>query len=384
MAGISKKQSFHQKNLNLVLQQIINNSPISRIDIARNLDMNKSSITSLYNEIEHQGYLKEIGIGQASKSGGRKPILVALNEKYGYTISIDLGYKHLHIMANYLNCQDFYYRRIKNPSSQVSDILKIVDEQINEIKHYDDTKNGLLGIAFSIHGIVDEQKVISSPFLDMENIDLQQRYCEQYGVPVLLENEANLAAIFEHDFNNEYNKANLICVSIHKGIGAGIILNQQIYRGFQGAAGEIGRSLMMLNQDIKVENICSEDAIVERVRQLKNDNRIERKDVVSLARDKDADVNNALQDFIHGIVRILFNVSVAFAPEEIYLSSPLLEELPALFDEIELQTQQLKMNPQLYLIANSNYANLLGAASLINHHVLNLDDYNLKFSCKNK
>lgn len=379
MAEISKKQSFHHRNLKLVLQQIINYAPISRIDIARNLKMNKSSITALYNEIEQKGYLKEIGIGKASKVGGRKPILVAFNEKYGYTISVDLGYKHLHIMANYLNGHDFYYQRIKNHNSNIHDILKTVDSQINLIAQKEKTQHGLLGIAFSIHGIVDQTQIVNSPFLDMKNIDLQKRYFEKYQVPVLLENEANLAAIFEHDFNNQENKANLLCVSIHKGIGAGIILNQQIYRGYRGAAGEIGRMLISSSNQTKIEDICSEDAVVERLKSLKNNNNLERSDLVKLAAQVDSDVQTILQEFIRGIAKILVNVSVSLAPEEIYLSSPLLEELPALFAKIKACTEKLGLIPRLYLIGNSNYATLLGASSLIIHHVLQLDNYNLKF-----
>ncbi|MBA1433848.1 ROK family protein [Bombilactobacillus bombi] len=383
MADLSKKQTFHQKNLNLVLQQIINYAPISRIDIARNLKMNKSSITALYNEIEQQGYLKEVGIGQASKSGGRKPILVALNEKYGYTISIDLGYKHLHIMANYLNSKDFYYQRIKNKSTQIKDILQTVDEQIDLIAQKEQSLHGLLGIAFSIHGIVDQTQIVNSPFLNMEDLNLQSHYSQKYGVPVLLENEANLAAIFEHDFNNEHNKANLLCVSIHKGIGAGIILNQQIYRGFQGAAGEIGRTIISSN-NMKAENLYSEDAIIERLRQLKQNASLERADLTRLEKNKDQDVKLVLKEFIAGIAQILFNASVSLAPEEIYLSSPLLEELPEVFSAIQQQTSELGMLPQLYLIANSTYATLLGASSLVIHHVLNLDNYNLKFTYHKK
>lgn len=78
-----------------------------------------------------------------------------------------------------------------------------------------------------------------------------------------------LAAIFEHDFNNQDNKANLLCVSIYKVIGAGMILNQQIYRGYRGAAGEIGRMLISSEDQTKIEDICSEDAIVEQLKTLK-------------------------------------------------------------------------------------------------------------------
>lgn len=84
------------------------------------------------------------------------------------------------------------------------------------------------------------------------------------------------------------------------------------------------------------------------IKDLKN---LERSDLVKLAIQGASDVQTILQEFIHGIAQILVNVSISLAPEEIYLSSPLLEELPALFAKIKACTE-------LYLIGNSNYATL--------------------------
>lgn len=112
------------------------------------------------------------------------------------------------------------------------------------------------------------------------------------------------------------------------------------------------------------------------IKDLKN---LERSDLVKLAIQGASDVQTILQEIIHGIAQILVNVSISLAPEEIYLSSSLLEELPALFAKIKACTERLGLIPRLYLIGNSNYATLLGASSLIIHHVLQFDNYNLKF-----
>ena len=137
--------------------------------------------------------------------------------------------------------------------------------------------------------------------------------------------------------------------------------------------------LISSEDQTKIEDICSEDAVVERLKSLKNNNNLERSDLVKLATQGASDVQTILREFIRGIAQILVNVSVSLAPEEIYLSSPLLEELPTLFAKIKAFTEKLGLIPRLYLIGNSNYATLLGASSLIIHHVLQLDNYNLKF-----
>ena len=383
----TKKETFHQGNLRLVLQQVINNAPISRIEIARNLGMNKSSITTLYNEVDEMGYLKEIGSGEASKMGGRKPTLVTINDKYGYTISVDLGYRHLHIMSNLLNGESIGYERIEIDSRDILDIIDIINKQIQTIDADMDTENGLLGIAFSIHGVVYENQISKSPFWDVKDVDLKQIFEDKYQVPVILENEANLSAVYERDFNAAQNEKNILSVSIHKGIGAGIILNHHLYHGFKGAAGEIGSSLMFTDIDEqnqynfdKVENYCSEDAIIENIQRQKNITGLDREGLEKLLRDGDKDAQRVIDLFIAAISRVIYNASVSFSPEKIFINSKLMEDIPDIFTAIQTTTKSLDMVPELYLTKRSNYATLLGACSMITHHVLGLDDYNLVFS----
>lgn len=383
----TKKESFHQGNLRLVLQQVINNAPISRIEIARNLGMNKSSITTLYNEVDEMGYLKEIGSGEASKMGGRKPTLVTINDKYGYTVSVDLGYRHLHIMSNLLNGESIGYGRIEIDSRNILDIIDIINKQIQTIDADMDTENGLLGIAFSIHGVVYENQISKSPFWDVKDVDLKQIFEDKYQVPVILENEANLSAVYERDFNAAQNEKNILSVSIHKGIGAGIILNRHLYHGFKGAAGEIGSSLMFTDIDEqnqynfdKVENYCSEDAIIENIQHQKNITGLDREGLEKLLRDGDKDAQRVIDLFIAAISRVIYNASVSFSPEKIFINSKLMEDIPDIFTAIQTTTKSLDMVPELYLTKRSNYATLLGACSMITHHVLGLDDYNLVFS----
>lgn len=383
----TKKETFHQGNLRLVLQQVINNAPISRIEIARNLGMNKSSITTLYNEVDEMGYLKEIGSGEASKMGGRKPTLVTINDKYGYTVSVDLGYHHLHIMFNLLNGESIGYERIEINSRDILDIVDIINKQIQTIDADMDTENGLLGIAFSIHGVVYENQIIKSPFWDVKDVDLKQIFEDKYQVPVILENEANLSAVYERDFNAAQNEKNILSVSIHKGIGAGIILDRNLYHGFKGAAGEIGSSLMFTDIDEqnqynfdKVENYCSEDAIIDSIQRQKNITGLDREGLEKLLCDDDKDAQKVVDLFIAAISRVIYNASVSFSPEKIFINSKLMEDIPAIFTAIQTTTKSLDMVPELYLTERSNYATLLGACSMITHHVLGLDDYNLVFS----
>lgn len=385
MTNATGREQLHKRNLNLVLQQIFNNGIISRIDISHTLNLNKSTVSALYNELDEKGLLQEVGSGQSTNVGGRKPVLVKINEQYGYTISFDLGFRHLHVMGNYLSGEVFYYQRIELDSRDIQKILGMIDHQIKVSMQNDQTKRGLLGIGFSIHGIVQDNQVINSPFIDMEGVDLVELCSTKYRVPVLLENEANLSGVYERDFNDGKDKNNIIAISIHKGIGAGIILNRQLYRGVNGEAGEIGRSLMFTenftgSKNDKVEDFCSEDAIIEQVEVQTHQENLTREDIVQRNRAGDKVVQSELKHFTYAISRVIYNVAISFAPQELYLNSPLIEDIPTLFDDIVDNAQKLGMKIPIRLIPHSGYATLLGCCSLLTHRVLDMDEYDLTFT----
>lgn len=196
----------YEHYLNLVFQQIFNYPMISRAEIARNLNLNKARTSSLYNKLYERGYIKEVGRGESTEFGGRKPIMLTVNEKYGYIISFDIAFHQLHVMSNYIDGTVIDYKQIDTESDDIHAILPLIDQQINDSMQNNKTKKGLLAICFSIHGVVYKNQIKDSPFINMKNVDLYERYSELYSVPVVLENEANLAAIYERDFNDGREK----------------------------------------------------------------------------------------------------------------------------------------------------------------------------------
>lgn len=119
--------------------------------------------------------------------------------------------------------------------------MAIIEHQIDQYVDTVVSVKGLLGICLSIHGIVNEQQEITySPFIDFENINLNERLSAKYHVPVVLENESNLAAVYVRDFMLKFDSKNLVAIGIHKGIGSGVIINNRLFRGFRGQAGEVG------------------------------------------------------------------------------------------------------------------------------------------------
>ncbi|MFT8820447.1 MAG: ROK family protein [Liquorilactobacillus nagelii] len=391
MNNLNDKKRIRLRNSKLVLKEIFNKWPISRAEISRNLDLNKSTISSIYNSLKGKGILEELGEGSSSKLGGRKPTIIKLNSKYGYTMSFDISFKNLHFMANYIDGSIINWGEINIFNKSIAEITSILKSKIDLCKSKTKTKKGLMGICFSIHGTVIKNKVTYSPFVNMENIDLVKYFKDKYQVPIVLENEANLTAIYIRDFIMDYKEKNLVAISIHKGIGSGIIVKNELFRGFKGEAGEIGRTLTknMNGKFISVEKICSEDSLINKISEELSFKNLTRENVIYLYREKEEIVVKAMEEFIREISELIYNTSMYFDTRAIYIGSPLMEIEKKIFIEIVREVHRLdenfsKRKIKLALIENSDKATLLGACSVITHKIMGLTDYPLQFKINEK
>jgi len=173
-----RKEEIRSNNEKSVLQQIFIDEPISRIQISRNLGLNKSTVSAIYNDLKEKKLVVETGQGDSSEVGGRKPVMIKVNKDYGYTINFDLGFNHLDIMANYIEGTPFFYDRIYTVGK---DIYEIVEMFKDEVRRLNATRVGLMGISVAVHGIVLNTKIQSSPFIDMQDVDLYQVLKDEFN-----------------------------------------------------------------------------------------------------------------------------------------------------------------------------------------------------------
>lgn len=383
MKAITNKDLMRRANTKLVLQEIFNNEYTTRAAISRELGLNKSTVSSIYDDLKEKRLVEEVGEGAASHVGGRKPTNIRIYDQYGFTLSFDISFHNLHFMANYLNGTIIEQSEINIDHKNINEITDLIKKTINRFVSNVVSVNGLLGICLSIHGIVnDQQEIVYSPFIDFQDVQLNELLAAAYHVPVILENESNLTAVYVRDFVMRYDSKNLIAISIHKGIGSGIIVNNQLFRGFKGQAGEVGRTLTKneAGQLTPIEQICSEDAIISRLSQQLGDEHLTRYRVVELYRSGNQQVGQVINEFIQEIASLIYNSAMYFDTNAIYIGSPLMEAAPEIFAKVAETVRALNTNSiELVRLKDSNRATLLGACSVITHHVLDVVGYPLSF-----
>lgn len=333
---------FYVKKMNLktLFNEIIKNSPISRAELSKVTGMNKSTVSSQVNTLIDRNLVFEIGQGQSS--GGRRPVMLVFNKKAGYAIGIDLGADFINGILTNLEGSVIAskYKESAAPFTEeaIEIVFSIIEELISAVpeSHY-----GLVGIGISVPGIVDKsQEVIFTPNSNWIVRDLKSMIEQKFSVPVLIENEANAGAYGEKVFGAAKNFSNIIYVSIGTGIGIGIIINHDLYRGYNGFSGEMGHMTIDFNgPKCSCGNRgCWELYASERVlydSSSKKSLHITRHEMINLAQNHDAETLNALQKFGFYIGVGLTSVLNTFNPQAVIIRNRMIESQPIVMNSIK-------------------------------------------------
>jgi predicted NBD/HSP70 family sugar kinase len=221
-------------------------------------------------------------------------------------------------------------------------------------------KVGAIGLALS--GLVDASNgvCVLSRALGWDNVPIAHLLEERFSLPVFIENDANALAMAALVFGQLGHAQSAVIATFGKGIGAGILLDRQLYRGRHGKAGEIGVSLLGDGSERLLEDVASSQAILQRVAATAKD------DVPSTLRDLDvrptAEVLSALAEAGQHLGMSLANLSVA--------SRILLDHITQSF-----QTYRLKLTPHmtpLQFLTESNRMWAQGAAGFAVNKLLDL------------
>ncbi|MDH9161628.1 ROK family transcriptional regulator [Staphylococcus succinus] len=372
------------ENQKRVIQQIFKNKLISRIQISKNLGINKATISNILNKLKDKGFVNEVGQGKSTKSGGRKPILLEINPHFGYVISMDIAYHSIELMYNYFDGKILKHESIPLTNNKMSSILEVLANHIDSEEKYQ-TNYGLLGMSISIHGIVnDNQEITHLPFHDIENISITEKLKTIADVPVIVENEANLSAIYERDYGSHKNINNLITLSIHKGIGAGLIIDKKLYRGTNGEAGEIGKTLVSTYENgekvyYKIEDLCSQEALIQTINsRMQSEVSIDK--IKDLYYDHNPIITEEIKQFSTRIAILIHNLNTQISPEAIYINCPLINEIPEILEDIKNEfIIYTSKKVHIKLTSNVQYATLLGAALAITQKLLDIEHIKLNF-----
>lgn len=246
MGSISEEKQYilRGKNVFDVLTILQQKSSISRAELARITQLTPATISNVVAELHRLGIVREHGHGVSQ--GGRRPILIELNPESFYLSGIDLGITkiiavitdlHGNIIAKKKYSVDVY----SGKDNIIESILEAAEGCFQEAGSVIYRK--IAGIGLSVSGLVNMERGISifAPNLPMwKNVPLVKTIEERFHLTAFIENDARCMALGEARYGSGRSYKNILCINVGHGIGSGIIINGELYRGEACAAGEIG------------------------------------------------------------------------------------------------------------------------------------------------
>jgi glucokinase-like ROK family protein len=236
------KTLIRKINLTLILKLIREQAPISRASIAKQLKLNPATVSSNVKILLEENLIREVGSGVSS--GGRRPILLEINESARFAIGVDVQKDKVVVAAVDLDgmlvsIKEIEYQTHFSKEIVLSTIYNAIDVVMDDMG-YD--RNSYYGIGVGMHGIVDVEKGISlfAPAFSWHNVHIAELLEKRYRLSVKIDNDARAMALGEKWFGAAGKVDNFIFLNIGSGIGSGIFISGSLYRGFGGAAGEIG------------------------------------------------------------------------------------------------------------------------------------------------
>lgn len=228
-------------NTSIVLEAVLKYAPLSRAQISELTGLNKATVSSLVQDLIDSHLVLEIGPGESS--GGRKPVMLLFNGTAGYAVGIDLGVNYIRGLVCDLdgNVAAELQRGLTqrhDPGLAIEQLASCIEELMQSAP---ESAYGIVGIGIGVPGIVDDHgNILFAPNLKWRQVELQRQLEERFGLPVTIDNEANAGAQGEQKYGSGRGIRNQIYVSVGIGIGTGIILNKELYKGASGFSGELG------------------------------------------------------------------------------------------------------------------------------------------------
>lgn len=378
---VARHNTIRDINKQIVLTYVRDRAPISRAEIARETDLQRSTVSAIVDDLQSGGLVEEIGTGDST--GGRKPTLLKLRTDVPVAVGVDITPRRTTVAL--ANLAGHILQKESFPTTADVDFMSAqIIERLE--KHAIENKNHNLEVGISVPGIADQTtgNVLYIPYFQWSNWDICRQITEKTNLRVTIDNDANAIALAELWFGEERNRKdrNLITVMVSEGIGTGIIFDGQVYRGDKGAAGEFGH--MIVGENAPVECSCgsrncweahaSEKAARFRYRNLAAKHKIEDADVqfeqlIKLANKGDAEAIQVFKETARFLGIGISNLIVGFSPQAVIVSGRIVKVWDIIKEDIiSLAQRSVRQELPQTLIRTSSLGDsptLTGALSLV-------------------
>ncbi|KJY85357.1 transcriptional regulator [Vibrio galatheae] len=265
-----------QLNSAAVYRLIDQQGPISRIQVADVSQLAPASVTKITRQLLERGLIKEVA--QQASTGGRRAISLTTEVEPFHSVAIRVGRDYIQFSLYDLGGKELAadYTEYFYTTQE-----ELVEGLLSHLKSFIQANqpliNQLIAIGISLPGLVNPETGVVEymPNISIDNLELAELINKTFHVQCFVGNDVRGMALAEHYFGASQDCQDSILVSVHRGTGAGIIVNGQVFLGYNRNVGEIGHiQIDPLGEQCTcgnfgcLETVAANPAIIERVNKL--------------------------------------------------------------------------------------------------------------------
>lgn len=235
------QSSLHRANLERVVRAVRMAGSLTQAEIARTTGLSAATVSNIVRELKDASTVEVT----PTSSGGRRARAVSLSADAGIVVGVDFGHSHLRVAVGNLA------HTVLAEEAEPIDVDASADQGLDRAEHlvrHLVEKSGIspskiIGVGLGVPGPIDmETGVLGSTAIlpGWVGTNPRDELAGRLGVPVYVDNDANLGALGEQVWGAGHGARDLAYIKVASGVGAGLVINGQIYRGPGGTAGEIG------------------------------------------------------------------------------------------------------------------------------------------------
>jgi len=320
---VLKPADTRNKNATTLLRLLLKQDSISRVDLSRMTGLTKTTISSIINEFIALGVVEESSI-ISTGNVGKTPIPLHIRTDAVYTIGVHLGRQKVKtvLMDARMNIisrkEGLSYEGI-GPKRVLERLFLSIDDSMKDAEKHN-IKVGAIGIG--VPGPLDAQTgVVRHPpkFKEWKDVPLGKIIHQKYKLPVWIENDANVGVLAEKWHGGGKDLKNFIYILINEGIGAGVVIDDELYQGAYDYVGEIGHTLFYDHGKFRyLEDISGVDLLIKQIRS-RGLNIENIKDISNLLQTNDGVVSSIVKQIATWIGAAVINTIHIIGPQTVFV-----------------------------------------------------------------
>jgi len=392
-----KKSNFHfvrQINEISVLRIVRDEGPISRSEVARRMGVSKVIIGGIVRRLLGTNILFEIGKGESTVQGGRRPVMLEFNADAGLAIGIEIHLHRATILVTNMNAEVLHegvvnFNDNTNPKAILTRITKSIEKMVGD----EEKMRSILGVGIALPGLINYEEgciETSHSLKDWEGYPIRTFLEDALDSKVYMENDVKTITLGEYHWGAGQDAKNVIYIWLGEGIGAGIIINGDIYRGITASAGEVGyteisarginrgKYPILFHGQERFGEVLTVPHLEHSIREAAGSNgesalsgsEINLQSISMAAKQDDELSCNALREFGEILGFLTISVINLFNPELIIMGGPVVDRCPMVLDAASSTAKADSLSAPAEVVeikagALKNRAGTLGAVGMV-------------------